>query len=177
MTKEQELKELTRDRFIDETGVFVSHLYFDDMIHDDYLENGLTQKEFCNDWLVKNKPLIETLESDDTFHYIIDDDEISCIENEDIDELSKEDIIDSLSESTKYWRDRADELKETMKGISQKIDLFLKTYDNSKKSYESQIALLKFMAFRDQFNYLQLLKQISNTEGDSNDDIDLEIRF
>jgi hypothetical protein len=197
MTKEQKLKELSRDQFMKLTGVFVSHIYFDDMVYDDYFESGLTQTEFCKKWLEENSPVIETLNSDNNFHYVIDDDEISCLENEDIDinDLTKNDIINSLSEQVKYWRDTADkqitEYKDIIKKLYKSCMELEEAYNSHKKNSEKMESLLRLQVLLFGCNndklikaYNRLAKQISNTDGDfndelenGNDDYDVDIKF
>ena len=185
MTQEQELKELSRDQFMEMTGIFISHIYFDDMIHDDYLESGLNQKDFCKQWLQENDRKIETLNSNDSFRYVIDDVEISCLEDEDIevDDLTKDNIIESLSKNEKYWRDTASkqitEYKDIAKELSKCCKEIKEAYYSHKKNSEKIESLFRWRLFISEFEkhnlinaYNILLKQIDNTEGEFNDELE-----
>ncbi|MGX8701380.1 hypothetical protein [Caproiciproducens sp.] len=124
-----------------------------------------------------NKHVICESDNIKNFKYIINDDEISCVEDEDIDSenIKAFDIIESLSESEKYWFDKSRKLNADIKEIT--------------KLAKQAITISRWSILQSNFNYIhlanqynQFVRQIENDECDFNEELnnkdnDLEIHF
>ncbi len=95
--------ELTRKEFIAETGVFVTHTYFDISIKEEYIQSELTKEEYLKD-IINDGRVIELADNTKVF---IDDDNITQIGGDkDIEDLTTMDLLENLSEEFAFWQNR-----------------------------------------------------------------------
>ena len=69
---------ISRKDFINRTGIFVSPMYFN-LIHNDFIEKGISVDEFVNDYEEKYATCIEELPLSGTFKYEVTDDDVNCV--------------------------------------------------------------------------------------------------
>jgi hypothetical protein len=90
-----------RDYFMEQTGVFVTHTFFD-IIQLEFNRSKLSPKAFCNYWYAHNSDIFQTIQFTGKIKFVIEDDSISDLGGEiDLDNLTTMDLIENLSREIK----------------------------------------------------------------------------
>lgn len=93
---------VSREEFINRTGIFVSPNYFDYIYDIEYKESGVSADEFIRDYEEKYSTCIQEIPLQGVFKYEVMDEEISCAgEYDDCYEPNIWEIINSLARSGK----------------------------------------------------------------------------
>ena len=93
---------VSREEFINPTGIFVSPNYFDYIYDIEYKESGVSAAEFIRDYEEKHSTCIQEIPLQGVFKYEVMDEEISCAgEYDDRYEPNIWEIINSLVRSGK----------------------------------------------------------------------------
>ena len=93
---------VSREEFINRTGIFVSPNYFDYIYDIEYKESGVSAEEFIQDYEKKYSTCIQEIPLQGIFKYEVMDEEISCAgEYDDCYEPNIWEIINSLARSGK----------------------------------------------------------------------------
>lgn len=88
---------ITRQEFINRTGIFVTPGYFD-MVYDDFKEANISVEEFVDNYEEEYSTCIQYVPLNGIFKYEIQDDEVSCIGiHNSIHEPNIWEIVDSLA--------------------------------------------------------------------------------
>lgn len=108
---------ITRQEFINRTGIFVTPIYFD-MVYDEFKETNISVDEFVNGYEEKYSTCIQHVSLNGIFKYEIQDDEVSCIGiHNSIHEPNIWEIVDSLAMAYYHKWLQADDLAERYRKI------------------------------------------------------------
>jgi len=126
---------LTREYFIQQTGVFVSHIYYDLMIKPKFEKQEKQWAKpiaFCNWWYAHNSYNFIDI-TDGNLKICCDDESLTNLGGEiELEDMTVTNLLDNLSEDQNYWYKRFAELQSQFNEFSnsQKIlDIKLKKLD------------------------------------------------
>lgn len=139
---------VSREEFINRTGIFVSPDYFDYIYDVEYKESGVSADEFIQDYEEKYSTCIQEIPLQGTFKYEVMDEEVNCAgKYDEFHDPNIWEIINSLARNSKAE--------------------FVKRYDVIEK-YNS--AIDKFQKLPDKINVLtEIFKRISLQNSIVND--------
>lgn len=108
---------ISRQEFINRTGIFVTPIYFD-MVYDQFKEANVSVDEFVDNYEEKYSTCVQSLPLNGIFKYEVQDDEVSCIGVHDsIHEPNIWEIVDSLAMAYYHKWLYADDLAERYRKI------------------------------------------------------------
>lgn len=153
----KELGTLTREFFMEHTGVYSTHSNFE-LIKLDFAESNLSPEAFCMQWMKDNESFIVNLSGQikiDSCDVAMEPTALFSSDGEDITAI---DVIESLSESEFYWKHKCEEIAKANKEVVvalKKMQTILQDVD--KLSYITDIKTCKKRKFGQ--HGLQQLKQ------------------
>lgn len=128
---------ISRVDFINQTGIFVTPVYFE-TIYDDFKNSGVSVDEFVNNYEEKYSSCVEELELKGTFKYETIDDDISCVcvyDSDPLYEPSIWEVVNNLAvEHDHQWRSKDEVVEKYQKIIKELQDINARLMDIAKQA-------------------------------------------
>ena len=113
---------VSREEFINRTGIFVSPNYFEYIYDIEYKESGVSVDEFIQDYEEKYSTCIQEIPLQGTFKYEVMDEEINCAgEYDDCYEPNIWEIINTLARSSKAEFEKRYDVIEKYNNVLDKV--------------------------------------------------------
>lgn len=127
---------VSREEFINQTGIFVSPEYFEYIYDMEFKESGISAEEFVRDYEEKFSTCVQEIPLHGTFKYEVMDEDVNCVgEYDECYEPNIWEIVNTLARNSKAQFDKRYDLIEQYNGMIDKVQ----------KIPDEMLALTKFI--------------------------------
>ncbi len=127
---------VSREEFINRTGIFVSPEYFEYIYDIEFKESGVSAEEFVQDYEEKFSTCVQEIALHGTFKYEVMDEDVNCVgEYDECYEPNIWEIVNTLARNSKAQFDKRYDLIEQYNGMIDKVQ----------KIPDEMLALTKFI--------------------------------
>lgn len=127
---------VSREEFINQTGIFVSPEYFEYIYNIEFKEAGVSTEEFIQDYEEKYSTCVQEIPLHGTFKYEVMDEEVNCVgEYDDCYEPNIWEIVNTLARNSKAEFDKRYDVIEQYNSMIDKVQ----------KIPDEMLALTKFI--------------------------------
>ena len=127
---------VSREEFINRTGIFVSREYFEYIYDIEFKESGVSAEEFVQDYEEKFSTCVQEIALHGTFKYEVMDEDVNCVgEYDECYEPNIWEIVNTLARNSRAEFDKRYNLIEQYNGMIDKVQ----------KIPDKMLALTKFI--------------------------------
>ena len=127
---------VSREEFINQTGIFVSPEYFEYIYDMEFKESGVSAEEFVRDYEEKFSTCVQEIPLHGTFKYEVMDEDVNCVgEYDECYEPNIWEIVNTLARNSRAQFDKRYDLIEQYNGMIDKVQ----------KIPDEMLALTKFI--------------------------------
>lgn len=127
---------VSREEFINQTGIFVSPEYFEYIYDMEFKESGISAEEFVRDYEEKFSTCVQEIPLHGTFKYEVMDEDVNCVgEYDECYEPNIWEIVNTLARNSRAEFDKRYNLIEQYNGMIDKVQ----------KIPDKMLALTKFI--------------------------------
>lgn len=148
---------VSREEFINQTGIFVSPEYFDYIYDIEYKESGVNADEFIRDYEEKYATCIQEIPLQGTFKYEVMDEEVNCVcDYDEYHDPNIWEIVNTLAKNSKAEFEKKYEVIEKYNNmldkfqkIPDKMNILTKVLEKIQLQNNIATGLLQYLAFNE----------------------------